>query len=64
MTKPRPKPLERQHVLKLGNLFGEVPLDVAYAGCSHLDCIRGCDLGKGHCQRLEDAFIAAGYARS
>ncbi len=59
--KKRPQPIERIHALKVGNLFGEVPLDVPYAGCSHLDCINGCNLGKGHCQRLEDAFKGAGY---
>lgn len=57
----RPRPIEPVKVLKMGNLYGEVPLDVGYAGCSHLDCIPGCNLGKGHCQRLEDAFDAAGY---
>lgn len=59
--KKRPGPVEPVKVFKIGNLFGEVPLDVGYAGCSHQDCIDGCNLGKGHCQRLEDAFKAAGY---
>lgn len=56
----------RQSVVsfKTGNLFGEVPLDVAYAGCSHLDCLSGCDAMRGHCQRLENAFIAAGYDKA
>lgn len=48
-------------VLKQGNLFGEVPLDVPYAGCSHFDCLEGCNIGKGHCERLEIAFRVAGY---
>jgi len=60
--KKRPQPFGKVRVLKIGNLFGEVPLDVAYAGCSDQECIPGCNLGKGHCQRLEDAFEAAGYA--
>lgn len=60
-TKKRPGLPGHVHVLKEGNLFGEVPLDVPYAGCAHSDCIEGCNLGKGHCQRLEDAFVAAGY---
>lgn len=59
--KKRPGPVEPVKVFKMGNLFGEVPLDVGYAGCSHQDCIAGCNVGKGHCQRLEDAFVAAGY---
>lgn len=59
--KQRPKSPGPIHFLKSGNLFGEVPLDVPYAGCSNSDCIKGCNLGKGHCQRLENAFRAAGY---
>lgn len=47
---------------KTGNLLGEVPLDVPYAGCWNLDCIAGCDLSKNHCQRLADAFRRAGYS--
>lgn len=62
--KKRPGPIEPVKDFKNGNLLGEVPLDVPYAGCSHLDCIKGCDLGKGHCQRLEVAFLAAGCAQS
>jgi hypothetical protein len=56
------KALGQPRTFKVGNLFGEAPLDVPYAGCSHFDCIDGCNLGKGHCQRLEDAFKSAGYA--
>jgi hypothetical protein len=62
MTEKRPQE-KHVHPLKWGNLFWEVPLDVAYAGCAHLECIEGCNIGKGHCQRLENAFEAAGYAR-
>lgn len=46
---------------KRGNLLGEVPLDVPYAGCAHLDCLPGCDLAKNHCERLALAFRKAGY---
>lgn len=47
---------------KAGNLFGEVPLDVPWAGCDHLDCVPGCDFSKHHCERLAQAFKRAGYA--
>jgi hypothetical protein len=62
--KRRPRPIERIQSGKEGNLLGEVPLDVAYAGCSHMDCLPKCSLAKGNCERLEQAFIKAGYARS
>jgi hypothetical protein len=41
-----------------GNLFREIPSDVAFSGCWNLDCLPGCDLGRGHCQRLEIALRA------
>jgi hypothetical protein len=62
--KKRPKPVDPVKPDKAGNLLGEVPMDVAYAGCSHQDCLFECDLATGHCERLEQAFIRAGYARS
>lgn len=61
--KQRPKPLEPVKPEKAGNLLGEVPFDVPYAGCSHLDCLFECDIANGHCERLELAFLAAGYQR-
>jgi hypothetical protein len=57
----RPQP-KSPHVLKIGNLFNAIPNDVPYHGCYDKDCLPGCNLGKGHCQRLEDAFRMAGYA--
>ena len=60
-AKHRPELEAPQHVLKVGNLFNPIPDDVPYHGCSDKDCISGCNLGKGHCQRLEDAFRMAGY---
>lgn len=61
ITKNRPNSIAPTKVFKSGNLFGEVPPDVNYSGCSHQDCIEGCNVGKGHCQRLEDAFKSANY---
>lgn len=58
-VRPQPK---TPHVLKLGNLFNHIPDDVSYSGCADKDCVPGCNIGKGHCQRLEDAFRMAGYA--
>lgn len=58
-TKTRPPGNGR--VLKSGNLFSEIPSDVIFNGCSELDCVQGCSLGKGHCGRLETAFREAGY---
>lgn len=55
------RPCAGQHVLKSGNLFSEIPSDVIFNGCSDLDCVHGCNLGKGHCGRLETAFREAGY---
>lgn len=62
--KKRPGPIEPVLAEKKGNLLGEVPLDVPYAGCSHQDCLPQCSLAKGHCERLERAFIKAGYEPS
>ncbi len=52
---------EQDKSVKKGNLFGEVPFDVAYAGCQHLDCLPGCAPLRGHCERLRLALIKAGY---
>lgn len=65
MTRPipiRPKPTGDVKPGKRGNLLGEVPLDVPYAGCAHLDCLPDCNMSKNHCERLARAFHKAGYS--
>ena len=42
-----------------GNLFREIPPGVDWSGCDHLDCLKGCDIRKGHCRRLAIAIEVA-----
>ncbi len=46
-----------------GNLTKEYPPQalVGWEGCSHLDCLNGCNYSVGHCERLAEVLKKNGW---